>query len=78
LKKEAYNKAHKNRIDTEIDNRLCITIPEAAQMLGISRNHAYKLRIRGLLPIIKLGRRYLVPKVALDKMLADCYRVREN
>ena len=52
-----------------IDNRLCLSVPEAAELLGISRNNAYELVKRGELPVIRLGKRLLIPKVALDKML---------
>ena len=51
------------------DNRLCITVPEAAEMLGISRNFAYELVKRKQLPVIKFGKRLLIPRIALEKML---------
>jgi len=51
------------------ENKLCISIPEAALMLGISRNLAYELVKRHELPIVKLGKRLVIPKVALQKML---------
>jgi len=51
------------------EKRLCITIPEAAMMLGISRNHAYEMVKQGKLPVIRLGKRILIPKVQLEKML---------
>jgi excisionase family DNA binding protein len=54
-----------------IDKRLCITVPEAAEMLGISRNFAYELVKRGELPSIKFGKRKLIPKIALEKRLAE-------
>ena len=54
-----------------IDKRLCITVPEAAELLGISRNFAYELVKRGELPSIKLGKRKLIPKIALDKKLEE-------
>lgn len=44
-------------------------IEEAAQLLGIGRNHAYEAAKRGDLPVIKIGKRLLVPKAALDRML---------
>ena len=44
-------------------------MPEAAELLGISRNNAYELVKRGELPVIRLGKRLLIPRVALDKML---------
>ncbi len=47
--------------------RLTYTIEEAAEMLGISRALAYR---RGVLPTVKIAGRRLVPKVALDRMLA--------
>ena len=54
-----------------IDNRLCITVPEAAEMLGISRNHCYKLVKEGVIPSIRLGGRIVIPKIGLDKKLAE-------
>jgi excisionase family DNA binding protein len=53
----------------DIEKRLCITVPEAAKMLGLSRNFAYELVKRGQLPVIRLGKRLLIPRVALEKML---------
>jgi len=45
--------------------RLVYSVSEAAELLGISRAFAYELVARGELPVIRLGRRRLVPKVAL-------------
>jgi len=50
-------------------NRLCITVPEAAEMLGISRNFAYELVKQKQLPVVKFGKRLLIPRIALEKML---------
>ena len=52
-----------------IDRRICVTVPEAAAMLGISRNFAYQLVREGKLPSIRFGKRILIPRVALEKML---------
>ena len=52
-----------------LDKRLCITVPEAADMLGLSRNFAYELVNRGELPVVKFGKRLLIPRAALEKML---------
>jgi excisionase family DNA binding protein len=59
-------------MDTPIDgsiahseDRLVFTVAEAGELLGISRAFAYELVARGDLPVIRLGRRRLVPKVAL-------------
>jgi excisionase family DNA binding protein len=51
------------------DSRLVVTVAEAATMLGISRSFAYELAKRGDLPVIQLGRRQLVSKAALAKMI---------
>jgi excisionase family DNA binding protein len=47
------------------DDRLVFTVAEAGELLGISRAFAYELVARGELPVIRLGRRRLVPKIAL-------------
>jgi len=46
-----------------------IKIDDAAKTLGISRNAAYGAAKSGELPTIKIGKRLLVPKVALDRLL---------
>lgn len=52
--------------------RLCLSVPEAARLLGISRGLGYELARTGKLPVIRFGRRLLVPKAALDRMLSQC------
>ena len=52
-------------------DRLTLTVEEAAHLLGISRGLAYELARSGRLPVVRLGRRLLVPKVALERMLAQ-------
>ena len=46
-----------------------MTIPEAARLLGISRSAAYRAAARGEIPIIRIGRRLLVPTAKLYTML---------
>lgn len=53
----------------EDDPRLVISIPEAAPLLGISRTLAYELAARGELPVIKLGRRRMVSRRWLGRMV---------
>ncbi len=57
------------QLNIAIEKRLCITVPEAAAMLGISRNFAYELVKQGKLPVIRFGKRLLIPRLALDRML---------
>ncbi len=55
-----------------VEKRLCITVTEAAAMLGISRNFAYELVKQKQLPVVKFGKRILIPRIALEKMLEGC------
>ena len=48
---------------------MVVTVPEAARLLGISRTHAYELVARGELAHLRLGRRIVVPKHAIETML---------
>ncbi len=49
--------------------RSAMTIDEAAKILGISRALAYESARRGELPVLKLGRRLLVPREAFKRWL---------
>jgi excisionase family DNA binding protein len=51
--------------------RQTLKIEEAAKILGIARNTAYDAVKTGQLPTIKIGKRLLVPKVALDRLLEN-------
>ena len=53
------------------DGRLTWTVTEAAQLLGISRASAYEAAHRGELPVRMIGRRMLVPRVALLRLLSE-------
>ena len=55
----------------EEDDRLTWTVTEAAQLLGISRASAYEAAHRGELPVKVIGRRMLVPRVALLRLLGE-------
>ena len=51
------------------ENRLVLTVTEAAAALGISRAHAYELVARGELPSLRLGRRIVVPRRCLERLV---------
>lgn len=53
------------------EERLVLTVSQAAVLLGISRAFAYELVARGELPVIRLGRRRLVPRRALVALVED-------
>jgi len=48
--------------------RLTYTVEEAAKILGICRALAYR---KGVLPTVQIAGRRLVPRRALERMLAD-------
>lgn len=51
--------------------RRTVSVTEAARILGISRAHAYDCVRSGELPAIVLGRRIVVSKAALDRILGE-------
>jgi excisionase family DNA binding protein len=51
--------------------RLTLTIEETAKLLGIGRQLAYDRAKTGEIPVIKVGRRLLVPRRALEKLLEE-------
>lgn len=48
-----------------------VSIVETARILGIGRSSAYLAASTGEIPTLRIGRRLIVPRVALEKMLAD-------
>ena len=51
------------------DRSRTISVPQAAALLGVSRGAVYKAARSGELPSIRLGRRVLVPRAALDRLI---------
>ena len=52
-----------------VSERLALSVEEAGALLGISRDLAYDLVARGELPSVRLGRRLVVPRRALEEAL---------
>ena len=50
-------------------DKLTLTVTECARLLGISRGSAYEGIRRGEIPYISVGRRILVPRLALEQLL---------
>jgi excisionase family DNA binding protein len=53
-----------------LNERLALSIEEAGALLGISRDLAYDLVARRELPSVRLGRRLVVPRRALEAALS--------
>lgn len=53
------------------NEKLVYSVEQAGELLGLSRPSAYLAVKRGEIPVIKFGRRLVVPKAALDKLLVN-------
>ena len=51
--------------------RLTLTVEEAAKLLGIGRQLAYDRVKTGEIPVLRVGRRLLVPRRALEQLLEE-------
>jgi excisionase family DNA binding protein len=47
-----------------------LTVPETARILGIGRHSAYVAVRTGAIPSLRIGKRILVPRQAVERMLA--------
>lgn len=51
------------------DGKVVLNVNEVAEMLDLSRNSIYAGLKRGEIPYIRVGKRLLIPRVALEAML---------
>ena len=49
--------------------RLTYTVTEVAELLGISRTSAYECIRRREIPAVMLGRRLVISRVAIDRLI---------
>ena len=49
--------------------RATMDVGEAAKLLGLSRNAAYAAVAAKQIPSLRLGRRIVIPRAALERML---------
>ena len=56
----------------EQEDKLAFSVTEMAELLGIGRSKAYALVRSGTIPSLRLGRRIVIPKLALSRFLAEC------
>jgi hypothetical protein len=58
-------------LDPKWDGRSTFTVDEAGvEILGLSRCSAYTAARTGAIPTIRIGKRLIVPRVALERLLA--------
>ena len=54
---------------SNIGDRLVLNVAEARRELGLSRGLIYEAVRRGEIPSIRIGRRILIPRAALQRLL---------
>jgi len=55
----------------ESTDRLTFTVDETRRKLGLSRGLIYQAIREGQIPSLRIGRRILIPRAALEKLLAN-------
>ena len=58
--------------------RLVLSVKEARGQLGLSRGLMYEALRTGQIPSIRIGRRILIPRVALERLLDEVGRSRNT
>jgi len=71
-KSQVFNKG----IGGIMEEKIVYTVDEAAEILKISRPSAYQGIERNEIPHIRIGRRILVPRVALERLLNEATPVK--
>ena len=49
--------------------KLTYSVKEASRLLGVSSNHLYEMARQKQIPVLKLGKRLLIPRKALNEFL---------
>jgi excisionase family DNA binding protein len=75
LTREEPAKKRRNILGPKWDNFDSFTVEQAAEILGLSRASAYAAVVRGDLQAARLGRRWIVGRPALERLLGAEARV---
>jgi len=62
----------------ECKEPLVYDVPTAGKLLNLSRATAYTLANQGIIPTIRFGRRMVVPRKALEELLASVGKAKEG
>lgn len=57
--------------ENQENQSLVLSVEAAGKLLGLSRPSMYLAVKRGEIPTVRVGRRLLVPRAALERWLAD-------
>lgn len=56
-------------METNVSIRATLSVEETAKKIGMSRGSTYRAVERGELPSIRFGKRILIPRAALERLL---------
>lgn len=56
-------------MEEKVSEKLVISVDEGRKLLGLSRGLMYEAVRSGQVPSIRIGRRILIPRVLLERML---------
>ncbi|HUW45633.1 MAG TPA: helix-turn-helix domain-containing protein [Dehalococcoidia bacterium] len=59
------------------NGRLTYDVKTAAKLLGLSKNSAYQACLTGQIPCLKIGKRILIPRAQLDRMLNEAGKAKD-
>lgn len=62
----------------ETTESLVYDVPTAGKLLNLSRATAYSLCAQGVIPTIRFGKRLVVPRKALEELLASVGKPKES
>jgi hypothetical protein len=57
--------------DILVDKPRARRIPDACRAIGVSRSHLYALEAKGLVRLVRIGGRTVVPETEIDRLLAE-------
>lgn len=58
-----------------MNDKLTLSVSEAAKLLGVGRNHLYTLINEGKIPHVRFGRLIKIPRTELEDWLSSQSRV---
>ncbi len=79
LNESQYNMGGQKEMTTrDYGESLVYDVPTAGRLLNLSRATAYSLAAQGIIPTIRLGKRLVVPRKALEELLASAGKQKED
>ena len=60
-----------------MQNNEVLTVEEAAALLRLSKSGAYQAIHEGQIDVVKIGRRILIPRAVIERMLASAAPILE-